>query len=87
MRRFNSISPTHPQQGSRSCSKTRSHFGSAKEVAGEGIRVNVVRPGVVSTDIHASGGEPEEVARAVLWLLSEEASYSTGALVDASGGR
>lgn len=80
-------------------------FGLAKEVALEGIRVNAVRPGVVYTDIHASGGEPnrvervrefvpmkrggrpEEVAQAILWLLSDAASYSTGAILDVSGGR
>ena len=80
-------------------------IGLAKEVAAEGIRVNAVRPGVIYTDIHASGGEPgrvdrikgsvpmrrggtpEEVANAVLWLLSDEASYLTGALIDVSGGR
>jgi NAD(P)-dependent dehydrogenase (short-subunit alcohol dehydrogenase family) len=80
-------------------------IGLSKEVAMEGIRVNAVRPGVVYTDIHASGGEPnrvervkefvpmkrggqpEEVARAILWLLSDEASYSTGAILDVSGGR
>jgi NAD(P)-dependent dehydrogenase (short-subunit alcohol dehydrogenase family) len=80
-------------------------IGLAKEVATEGIRVNAVRPGVVYTDIHASGGEPnrvervkeyvpmkrggqaDEIARAILWLLSEEASYSTGAILDVSGGR
>ncbi|MCE8027735.1 SDR family oxidoreductase [Halomonas daqingensis] len=80
-------------------------IGLAKEVAGEGIRVNAVRPGVIYTEIHASGGEPdrvervkagvpmqrggqaEEVARAVLWLLSDEASYSTGTLLDVTGGR
>ena len=80
-------------------------IGLAREVAAEGIRVNAVRPGVVYTDIHASGGEPgrvdrvkasvpmqrggqpEEVARAILWLLSDEASYSTGAFIDVSGGR
>jgi NAD(P)-dependent dehydrogenase (short-subunit alcohol dehydrogenase family) len=79
--------------------------GLAKEVASDGIRVNAVRPGVVYTDIHASGGEPdrvervkefvpmkrggrpEEIARAILWLLSDEASYSTGAILDVSGGR
>jgi NAD(P)-dependent dehydrogenase (short-subunit alcohol dehydrogenase family) len=79
--------------------------GLAKEVAAEGIRVNAVRPGVIYTDIHASGGEPdrvervkaavpmqrggtaEEVARAILWLASDEASYSTGTIVDVSGGR
>jgi NAD(P)-dependent dehydrogenase (short-subunit alcohol dehydrogenase family) len=80
-------------------------IGLSKEVAGEGIRVNAVRPGVVFTDIHASGGEPnrvervkefvpmkrggqpEEIARAILWLLSDEASYTTGAILDVSGGR
>jgi len=80
-------------------------IGLAKELAGEGIRVNCVRPGFVNTEIHASGGEPdrierlrdsipmkrggepEEVARAILWLLSEEASYSTGAILDVTGGR
>ncbi|AHY43377.1 KR domain-containing protein [Stutzerimonas decontaminans] len=79
--------------------------GLAKEVAGEGIRVNAVRPGVIHTDIHASGGEPgriervkasvpmgrggqaEEIAEAILWLASEQASYTTGALLDVSGGR
>ena len=80
-------------------------IGLAKEVATEGIRVNAVRPGLIYTDIHASGGEsgrverlkdmvpmrrggtPEEVANAVMWLLSDDASYLTGALVDVSGGR
>ena len=80
-------------------------IGLAKEVAEEGIRVNAVRPGLIYTDIHASGGEagrvervkgavpmkrggqPEEVARAILWLLSDEASYSTGTFIDVSGGR
>ena len=80
-------------------------IGLAREVAEEGIRVNAVRPGVVYTEIHASGGEPgrvervkahvpmkrggqpEEVARAILWLLSDEASYSTGTFIDVSGGR
>jgi NAD(P)-dependent dehydrogenase (short-subunit alcohol dehydrogenase family) len=80
-------------------------IGLAREVAQEGIRVNAVRPGVIYTEIHASGGEPgrvdrvkaavpmrrggtpEEVARAILWLASDEASYSTGTFIDVSGGR
>ena len=80
-------------------------IGLAKEVATEGIRVNAVRPGVIYTDIHASGGEPgrvdrvksnvpmqrggeaDEVAQAVLWLLSDKASYTTGSLLDVTGGR
>jgi len=80
-------------------------LGLAKEVAAEGIRVNAVRPGVIDTEIHASGGEPgrvervsasvpmgrggspEEVAEAILWLASEKAGYTSGALVDISGGR
>lgn len=79
--------------------------GLAKEVATEGVRVNAVRPGVIDTDIHASGGQPgraqqlatlipmqrpgtaEEVAAAIVWLLSEEAAYVTGAVLDVGGGR
>lgn len=48
---------------------------------------NVMRPGVIHTRIHASGGDTEEVARAILWRLSDEASYSTEALLNVSGGR
>lgn len=80
-------------------------LGLAKEVASEGIRVNAVSPGIIYTDIHASGGDPgrvdrvkdsipmkrggspEEVAKAVLWLASEEASYTTGSCIDVAGGR
>jgi NAD(P)-dependent dehydrogenase (short-subunit alcohol dehydrogenase family) len=80
-------------------------IGLAREVAGDGIRVNGVRAGIIYTDIHADGGEPGrvdrlgpqlpmkrggdpiEVARAILWLLSEEASYSTGTFIDVAGGR
>jgi NAD(P)-dependent dehydrogenase (short-subunit alcohol dehydrogenase family) len=80
-------------------------IGLSKEVAAEGIRVNGVRPGLILTGIHASGGEPGrvdrlrgsipmqrgggslEVARAILWLLSDEASYSTGTFIDVAGGR
>lgn len=80
-------------------------LGLAKEVAAEGIRVNAVRPGIIYTEIHASGGEPnrvervkssipmqrggqpEEVAQAILWLLSDAASYTTGTLLDVTGGR
>lgn len=80
-------------------------IGLSKEVAREGIRVNGVRPGLIETDMHASGGEPGrvarladsvpmgrggqalEVAQAVLWLLSDAASYTTGSFIEVSGGR
>lgn len=80
-------------------------IGLAREVATEGVRVNAVRPGIIDTEIHASGGQPDrlarlapvvpmsrggeatEVAHAIAWLCSDEASYVTGALIDVSGGR
>lgn len=79
--------------------------GLGHEVAGEGIRVAAIRPGLIDTEIHASGGEPdrahrlshmvpmkrvgtaEEIANAIVWLMSDEASYVTGTILDVSGGR
>ena len=81
------------------------NLGLAKEVAAEGIRVNAVRPGIIDTDIHASGGIPDraktmapmipmlrpgsadEVAQSIVWLLSDAASYVTGANLEVTGGR
>ncbi len=80
-------------------------LGLSHEVASQGIRVNAVRPGLIETDIHASGGQPDriarlasgvpmgrggtanEVAEAICWLMSDKSSYSTGAIIDVSGGR
>lgn len=78
--------------------------GLSDEVAGHGIRVVGIRPGIIDTAIHAKGGEPdrasrlgssvpigrmgtpEEVAEAVLWALSDAASYVTGTTFDVAGG-
>jgi NAD(P)-dependent dehydrogenase (short-subunit alcohol dehydrogenase family) len=80
-------------------------LGLSKELGPEGVRVNAIRPGIIETDIHASGGEPdrahrvgagaplgrpglaEEVGEAIVWLLSDAASYTTGAILDVAGGR
>jgi NAD(P)-dependent dehydrogenase (short-subunit alcohol dehydrogenase family) len=79
--------------------------GLSKEVGPEGIRVAAVRPGLIETDIHASGGSPgrverlggsvplgrsgtaDEVGEAIVWLLSDEASYVNGAIIEVTGGR
>ncbi|QEG01946.1 Glucose 1-dehydrogenase 2 [Stieleria maiorica] len=79
-------------------------IGLAKEVAGRGIRVKAVRPGIIDTEIHADGGEPgraqrigpklplgrcgtaEEVAEAIVWLLSDRASFTSGQFIDVAGG-
>ena len=80
-------------------------IGLGHEVAAEGIRVAAIRPGLIETEIHASGGEPdrahrlagnvpmkrvgtaEEIANAIVWLMSDDASYVTSAILDVSGGR
>jgi NAD(P)-dependent dehydrogenase (short-subunit alcohol dehydrogenase family) len=80
-------------------------LGLGYEVAAEGIRVAGIRPGLIDTDIHASGGEPDraqrlapnvpmkrvgtavEIANAIVWLTSDQASYVTSAILDVSGGR
>ncbi|MEO5839885.1 MAG: SDR family oxidoreductase [Acidimicrobiales bacterium] len=80
-------------------------IGLAREVAAEGIRANVVRPGIIDTEIHGSGGQPDraqqigpttpmqragtadEVGAAIMWLLSDDASYTTGTIIEVGGGR
>ncbi len=79
--------------------------GLSDEVAPSGLRVMGIAPGLIETDIHGKGGDPEraarlaggvpmqrtgsaqEVAQAILWLMSDEASYVTGSTLDVTGGR
>ena len=76
-------------------------IGLAKEFGADGIRVNCVAPGTIWTEIHADpdrpnqvaprvplrrAGQPEEIAGAVAWLLSDDASYTTGAILRVTGG-
>jgi NAD(P)-dependent dehydrogenase (short-subunit alcohol dehydrogenase family) len=80
-------------------------IGLAKELGAQDVRVNAVRPGLIETEIHASGGQPdraerlgrgtpmgragrpEEIAEAIFWLLGDASSYTTGAILDVTGGR
>lgn len=80
-------------------------LGLSREVGADGVRVVAVRPGLIETDIHASGGQPgrtdrlgpatpmgrsgsaAEVAEAIIWLMSDAASYVNGAILDVTGGR
>lgn len=80
-------------------------IGLAMEVAEHGIRVNGVRPGIIKTEMHASGGEPDrvnrvkhvvplkrggepaEVAEAIVWLASDKSVYTTGSFIEVAGGR
>ena len=79
-------------------------LGLSKELASQGIRVNAVRPGMINTEIHADGGDPqradkaknfvpmkrvgqpEEVAQAIAWLISDKSSYCSGSILEVSGG-